>query len=120
MGCSCCSNDNLKLIYSCSGAANTGELADRIARKLSSDEGVKMTCLAAVGADLSGFKASANSSEKNIVIDGCKTSCGAKIFKEKGLPFVHFITTEFDVKKGETEINDEVVKSVSHKIRSLI
>jgi len=57
MGCACsCSGDcTVNLLYACSGAANTGLLADQAARTLASDGKGSMTCLAAVGADLSGF-----------------------------------------------------------------
>jgi len=36
------------LLYSCSGAANIGSLADQAARKLFADEVGKTTCLASV------------------------------------------------------------------------
>ncbi len=122
MGCACsCGADRtVNLIYACSGAANTGMLADQVARTLSSDGKGSMTCLAAVGADLSGFIESAKSSDKNVVIDGCKVACGAKIFTQKGLPFEHFITTDFGVVKGQTPITGEVVETVALQIGRLI
>ncbi len=55
MGCACGSDRKVNLVYACSGAANTGNLADQAARKLASVGFGSMTCLAAVGADLSGF-----------------------------------------------------------------
>jgi uncharacterized metal-binding protein len=39
-----------KLIYSCSGASNVGEIADRVARKLRAEGLGRMTCLASIGA----------------------------------------------------------------------
>ena len=78
MSCSCGSECNANLLYACSGAANTGMLADQIARTLSSDSKGSMTCLAAVGANLSGFIVSARSADKNIVIDGCKVAFVAR------------------------------------------
>lgn len=121
MSCSCsCGNKNTTLIYSCSGAANTGELADKVARKLSAQNIGSMTCLAALGADISGFKVSAMSSDKNIIIDGCPASCGKKIFESKKIPFEHFITTDFGVEKGKTKITDEIVDNVSKKIGGLV
>ncbi|HCG63709.1 MAG: hypothetical protein A2Y31_10775 [Spirochaetes bacterium GWC2_52_13] len=118
MGCTCsCGGDcTVNLLYACSGAANTGLLADQVARTLASDGKGSMTCLAAVGADLSGFLASARSADKNVVIDGCKVACGAKIFTEKGLPFEHYITTDFGVLKGQTPITAEVIETVALQI----
>ena len=120
MSCSCGSECNANLLYACSGAANTGMLADQIARTLSSDSKGSMTCLAAVGANLSGFIVSARSADKNIVIDGCKVACGAKIFTEKGLPFEHYITTDFGVIKGQTPITVEVIETVTQQISRLL
>ncbi|MCF7942201.1 MAG: putative zinc-binding protein [Spirochaetia bacterium] len=112
-GCNCGCGQTVTLLYACSGAANTGNLADQAARKLASVGFGSMTCLAAVGADLSGFIASAEAADKNIVIDGCPVACGAKIFTEKGLKFDHFITTDFGVKKGSTPITPELIADVA-------
>lgn len=112
----CCGNSGVKLIYSCSGAANTGYLADAVSRKLMKDGKGKMTCLAAIGADLSGFIESAKCAEKNIVVDGCPVACGKKIFEKNNLPFDHFVLTEFGVEKGKTEITQEVINRVTEEI----
>ena len=113
--CSCGSND-IKLIYSCSGAANTGYLADNIARKLMKENIGKMTCLAAVGAELSGFVESAKCVSKNIVIDGCPVACGKAIFEKANLPYEHFVLTEFGVEKGKTEITQDVIKDLTEQL----
>ena len=110
--CSCGSN-GVKLIYSCSGAANTGFLADSVARKLMKENYGKMTCLAAVGAQLSGFIESAKSSCKNIVIDGCPVKCGKTIFDNAGLTCDHFVLTDYGVEKGKTEITSEVIDQMT-------
>lgn len=122
MGCACsCGGDcKVKLIYACSGAANTGLLADQVARTLTANGKGSMTCLAAVGADLSGFQASAMSADKNVVIDGCKVACGAKIFTQRGLPFEHYITTDFGAVKGQTPITGEVIETVALQIERLM
>ena len=68
MSCSCMSNAPIRLIYACSGVANTGFLADRVARGLNQISLGKMTCLAALGAGVSGFVKSAEEADENIVI----------------------------------------------------
>jgi uncharacterized metal-binding protein len=115
-----CGKGGLKLIYACSGAANTGYLSDSAARKLMKDAAGKMTCLAAMGAELSGFIESAKCADKNIVIDGCPVACGKKIFEKLGLPFEHYIMTDFGVEKGKTEITPEIINSVTTKISQKI
>lgn len=118
--CCCGSNTPTRLIYACSGAANTGYLADRAARKLMGDGTGKMTCLAAVGAESSGFIESAKAADCNIVIDGCPVSCGKQLFERLGLPFTHYKTTDFGVEKKKMEITEEIIDDVADKIAGMV
>ncbi|MBN2737932.1 MAG: putative zinc-binding protein [Spirochaetales bacterium] len=119
-GCCCGNNKETTLVYACSGAANTGFLADQVARKIMKDGCGSMTCLAALGAGLSGFVESAKTASKNIVIDGCPVACGKKIFDELGLPYKHFKTTDYGVDKGKTEITPEIINELTIKIKGEI
>ena len=107
--CCCGTGAPVKLLYACSGAANTGYLADNVARALAGRGVGKMTCLAAVGAGLSGFVESARSAGDNIVIDGCPVACGQKVFESLGIPIRHFMTTDYGVEKGKTEITRDLI-----------
>lgn len=118
--CICGGTTPHRLIYACSGASNTGYLADCAARKMMRDGTGKMTCLAAIGAELSGFIESAKAAESNIVIDGCRVSCGKKTFEKLGLPFIHCKTTDFGVEKGKTEITEDIVNKVSREITEAV
>jgi uncharacterized metal-binding protein len=118
-GC-CCGSDKVTLVYACSGAANTGLLADRVARIITKDICGKMTCLAALEAELPGFIESARSATKNVVIDGCPVACGKKIFEKLGLEFSHYMTTDFGIEKGKTEITEKVVSEVKDRIKEKI
>ncbi|MFA8342868.1 MAG: putative zinc-binding protein [Rhodothermaceae bacterium] len=118
--CCSCGDSKKNLIYSCSGAANTGYLADNVARKLMKENKGKMTCLSAIGAELSGFVESAKCVEKNLVIDGCPVACGKLIFEKQELPFEHFVLTEFDVEKGKTEITESVIDEITKKLSTKI
>ena len=120
MPCCCGSDSGTNLVYSCSGAANTGLLADQVMRVLNREKIGASTCLAAVGADLSGFLESAKSAARNIVLDGCKVSCGKRIFEAKGLPYTQFIMTDFGVEKGKTAITGNIVQDVVDEIASRI
>lgn len=117
---SCCGGEKTRLIYSCSGAANTGFLADAVSRRLMADGTGKMTCLAAVGAGLSGFIASAEGADENVVIDGCPVACGGELFDNRKLPYRHFVLTDYGVKKGKTEITPEVIAEIEEKLREEI
>lgn len=119
-GCSCGGDCETNLIYACSGAANTGLLADQVMRALNRDGVGASTCLAAMGADLSGFIQSAQSATRNIVLDGCKVSCGAKIFQKNGIAYQHYIMTDYGVEKGKTPITGDLIETVAEQIAAVI
>jgi uncharacterized metal-binding protein len=119
-GCSCGENCETNLIYACSGAANTGLLADQVMRTLAREQVGSGTCLAAMGADLSGFLQSARSATRNIVLDGCKVACGAKIFEKNGIPFQHYVMTDYGAEKGKTAITGELIEAVAARIEGLV
>jgi uncharacterized metal-binding protein len=114
------SNGKITLLYACSGVANTGLLADQVARRLHADGTGKMTCLAAMGAETAKFITEANEASRKIVIDGCPISCGAAIFKQLDIPCEHFRTTDFGIEKGKTPITDEVITDVTSQVKESI
>jgi uncharacterized metal-binding protein len=118
MACSCGGNCDVNLVYACSGAANTGALADQVARTMMRDGTADMTCLAAVGADLSGFLQSARAATRNIVLDGCPVACGKRIFENRKLPFEHYIMTDFGVQKGKTPITGELIEDIAVQVKT--
>lgn len=116
-----CSCSGVNLLYACSGAANTGLLADRVARKIMNEGCAKMTCLAGVGAGISGFKKSGQAADKNIIIDGRAVACGKKMFENFGITrFDHCILTDYGVIKGKTQITDRLVAEMSEKIKAIM
>ena len=72
----CCSAAP-KLIFSCSGAADLGAIADQAARKLSREGVGKMFCLAGVGGRVSGIMKTTEAAGERLVIDGCALDCAA-------------------------------------------
>jgi uncharacterized metal-binding protein len=62
-------------VWACSGAANTGLLSDRVARKLRDEGRVSMSCLAGVAAGLENYINTATGNPC-LVIDGCPVNCG--------------------------------------------
>ena len=115
-----CSRGNTTLIYACSGAANTGYLADQVARALSKDGAGTMTCLAALGPNTSGSVESARGAGHTIVIDGCPVGCGKRVFDSIAIPFEHFVTTQFNVEKGKTLITGEIIMDVTSRVKASI
>ena len=117
--CGCGSDKKISLLYACSGAANTGLLSDQTARRLSKDGIGNMTCLAGIGANLSGFVESAKVA-KNVLIDGCPVACGKKMFDKLDLSYEHLIITNFGVVKGKTEITEDVIARVKGSLKEAI
>lgn len=110
----CCGGSDL-LIYPCSGASDVGEIADRAARKLRDASFGKMSCLAGLGADISGFVESARNTV-NITIDGCQTGCARKIFERLGIPVHFYVLTEMGLVKGKALVTPEIVTKVAERI----
>lgn len=117
MSCGCSSGKN-RLVYACSGAANTGYLSDQVARRLSLQGEAKMTCLAGIGAELDGFIRGAAGAELNLVIDGCATACGRKAFERLDLACSDVVLTDFKVEKGKTVIDEGIIARVAEEISS--
>lgn len=113
---SCCGRE-IKLLYACSGAADVGEISDRVARKLRNEGFGAMTCLAGIGAELSGFVASAKGADENITIDGCPVGCAKKTLENLGVTPTSYILTEMGLTKGKTPVTEDVIDEVANFIK---
>lgn len=110
--CACSSAP--KLIFSCSGAADVGHLADSTARKLTKDGDGKMFCLSGIGGNVSGILKTTESAAKILVIDGCPLDCAKKTLEEKGFKNFEYIRiTDMGFEKGKTSVNDEALSKVA-------
>lgn len=118
-GCEC--NAAPKLIFSCSGSADTGEVADKAARKLTKDGIGKMFCLAGIGGRVSGIMKSTESALDILVIDGCQLNCAKKSLEEAEFNnFKHLLLSEIGMDKGKTEANEANVNKVVQKAQELL
>jgi uncharacterized metal-binding protein len=113
----CCSTGGVKLLYPCSGAADVGELADRAARKLWKEGFSTKTCLAGVGAGISGFVQSAKGADENITIDGCLSACAKKCLERIGVTPTSFILSEMGFKKGESPVTQEAIDKIAELVK---
>ena len=113
----CCKTET-KRIYACSGAADVGEFADRVARKLRTNGIARMSCLAGIGAGLSGYVQSAKGVDINITIDGCNIACARKTLENIGVTPVSYILTDMVLVRGETSITEKAIAEICTKIKS--
>lgn len=111
-GCAC--GGSVSLLIPCSGAADTGEISDRAARKFAKGNCAGMFCLAGVGANLSGFIASAKGADRLLVIDGCNLDCARKTLAEKGITenIIHVRLSDLGFVKGKSPASAERVNAV--------
>jgi len=100
-GCGCsCGDEQVTLIFPCSGSSNVGQLTNELALRMTREGIGKMSCLAGVGAHVSGFVVSAKDCDQLVVLDGCPQRCAAKLFEHVGIrPHVYLLLTEHGFQK---------------------
>ena len=104
------------LIFPCSGSSDTGELSDRVARKMAKCGQAKMFCLAGIGAHIPGMIESTKAAKKLITIDGCAVACAKKTLEHAGFEAVSFNLKEMGFIKGKTKVDEETISAVAAKI----
>lgn len=119
--CSCNCKGGSKLIFSCSGAADVGELADKIARNLNGRKVGKMFCIVGVGGCVPGIMKMTSEAEKILAIDGCPLECVKNCLEQAGFKdFVHMKLWELGCVKGQTAVTDELVESLASKANEML
>ncbi|MDI1248051.1 MAG: putative zinc-binding protein [Lacunisphaera sp.] len=122
--CSCSCNEAAgppALVYPCSGAADTGELADRAARRLNAEDKAWMSCLAGIGGRVSGLMANAAAAPALLAIDGCPQDCAKKTLELAGFTHVkHVRVTDLGFKKGKTPVDEYAIQIVAAAAAALI
>jgi uncharacterized metal-binding protein len=109
-------------IVSCSGASNTGEYADKVARKLDENGQANMVCLAKVTVSDQTLinKLKSQQNKKIVVHDGCAINCALKILGKEGITnIIHVNTTDFGIIKGETPLTDEKINEIVGHIENI-
>ena len=98
------------MVYACSGCSDAGELADRIARRLTREGAAEMSCLAGIGGRVKSLVAKAESAERILAIDGCPLNCTRHTLELAG--FKNFERLELHAlgfKKNSCPVTDENV-----------
>jgi len=116
--CSCsCESGGTRLLYTCSGASDVGELADRAVRVLWNDGFAQKSCLAGVGADLSGFVKSAEGADLNITVDGCPLLCAKKNLERVGVKPLSIMLGDLGFSKGACNVDEAAVEKAVSEIK---
>ncbi len=109
------------LIFSCSGAADVGEIADRVARKLTRDRAGKMFCLAGVGGRVASILKTTDAADRMLAIDGCTQNCASACLAEAGFADVASLKlAELGMEKGLSPATDEAVARVAEAAKAVL
>ena len=118
-GCDCSSGPTL--IFSCSGAADVGEVSDLAARKLNKEGAGNMFCLAGVGGRVAGIMDKTKAASRILAIDGCPLDCARLTLEQANIrDFSHLRVTDLGMEKGKTPATPDTVAQVASKASSLL
>jgi uncharacterized metal-binding protein len=106
------------MIFPCSGAADTGAIADGAARGLARHGVATMYCLAGIGAKVEKIVTNTQAAERLVALDGCDNDCSRKMLEAAGFePVLHLRITDLGMEKGKTPVTTERVRQVMDEIR---
>jgi uncharacterized metal-binding protein len=111
----------LVVVYACSGCSDAGELADRIARRLTREGATEMSCLAGIGGRVKSLVRKAANAERILVVDGCTLNCAAHTLQLAGFEiFDHLELHKIGFRKGSCPVSDERIAAGVDAAKKLI
>jgi uncharacterized metal-binding protein len=114
-------NGSSGLMFCCSGAADTAEIADRAVRTLHRAGEVKMFCLAGVAGGVEQIVTNTQAAERRIVVDGCEADCARKTMERNGFTeFLHLRVTDLGWEKGKTPVTEERIGQAAGRLREML
>ena len=104
MATGCCGGNGETLIFTCAGAAYSGQVSNRAGVNLAQEGVGNLFCVAAVGAGIPDKMERARNAGKRVVIDGCEDHCARKIMENAGLHVdLHVDATQLGIEKKPAE-----------------
>lgn len=99
------------VVYACSGCSDAGELADRIARRLSREGAAEMSCLAGIGGRVKPLVHKATAAERILAIDGCPLNCTRHTLELAGFKnFDHLELHALGFRKHSCPVTEERIQ----------
>jgi uncharacterized metal-binding protein len=109
------------LVFSCSGAADVGEISDLAARKLTREGVGQMFCLAGVGGQVGPIVEKTRAAKRVLAIDGCGLDCTKALLEKAGVKGVQQLRiTDLGLKKGHSPASDAHVEMVVTQARAML
>jgi len=117
----CCQPKVTTMILACSGGSNVGQLSNQAAVELTQEGFGKLSCLAGVGAHLSGFVQSARDITELVVIDGCEVGCAKGVLEQAEVPLrAYLVITDLDIDKNkDMNLKRDEIDRVKQAVRDL-
>ena len=101
----CCGGGET-LIFTCAGAAYSGQVANRSGVQLMEQGAGNLFCIAAVAADVAQKMDRARQASQRVAIDGCEDHCVRKTLEKGGLTAdLHVVLTELGIEKKPAQPN---------------
>jgi uncharacterized metal-binding protein len=121
MGKDCCQPTVTTMILACSGGSNVGQLSNQAAIELTQEGFGKLSCLAGVGAHLSGFVQSARDIDNLVVIDGCSVGCAKGVLEQADVPLRgYLVITDLGIDKNkDLNLKREEIDQVKEAVHRL-
>lgn len=92
------------MIFTCAGAAHSGQVANRAGVELLLEKEGKLFCVAAVAAEIPEKLERTRNAKIRVAIDGCDDRCCQKVLEKAGLPAqVHVLVTDLGIEKMPQE-----------------
>jgi len=109
-------------IFPCVGAANVGQLSNRIAIELEKQGIGNLMCTAGIGARAPGLMKSAEASDRIIAINGCPVNCASKTLELAGFKVDRqIVISELGIKKSkEKDLKDQEVADTLGKVMEIL
>lgn len=109
------------LVFSCSGAADVGEIADLAARKLTREGVGQMFCLAGVGGQVTPILDKTMAAKRTLAIDGCGLDCTKALLENAGVKRVEQLRlTDMGLTKGHCPASEANVEMVVTQARAML
>jgi uncharacterized metal-binding protein len=106
MATGCCGANGETLIFTCAGAAYSGQVANRSGVQLMEQGAGSLFCIAAVAAGIEQKMDRARKAGTRVAIDGCEDHCVRKVLEKAGLTAdVHAVLTDMGIEKKPAQPN---------------
>lgn len=118
-------DNDLPIVYSCSGCSSAAQMANQIAIKLDRTDVAEMSCIAGVGGNVKKLVKTAKAGRKIVVIDGCPLACSKACLSNHDIvPDMHYDLSKMGVKKVQHQDfdpiqADEILQEITKNIDAM-